>query len=104
MIALRCASGRTLAGGRRLRGIIRLTLRRMFEATVRNCSHELVLEKEVAETGRVNADVAALLVASGLASCETAFSCGGVAVGGRLRWLDLLIRVIDEILLVRHDD
>jgi hypothetical protein len=89
---------------RRLRGMIRLTLGRMFEATVRNRSHELVLKKEVTEAGGVNANVAPLLVASRLAGCEAALSCGSSAVGGRLGGLDLLVGVVDEVLLVRHDD
>lgn len=104
MIPLCCASGRTLSGERRLRGMIRLTLGRMFEATIRDRSHELVLQKEVAETGRVNADIAALLVASGVTSSEATLSCGSVAVGGRLGRLNLLVGVVDEVLFVRHDD
>ena len=44
---------------RRLRGMIRLTLGRMFEATVRNRSHKLVLQEKVTEAGRMNADIAA---------------------------------------------
>ena len=83
--------------------MIRLTLGRMFEATVRNRSHKLVLEQKVAETGRVNADVAALLVASSVAGGETALCCSCATVGRRLGGLDLLVGVVDEVLLVRHD-
>jgi hypothetical protein len=74
----------------------------MFEATVRDRSNELVLEKEVAETGRVDADVAALLVASSVI-CSQALCCARGAVGGCLGGLDLLVGVVDEIFLVRHD-
>ena len=74
----------------------------MFEATVRNRSHELVLEQEVAETCRMDADVAALLVAGSVASGEAALCCSRATVGGRLGGLDLLVGVVDEILLVRH--
>jgi hypothetical protein len=82
--------------------MIRLTLGRMFEATVRNRSHELVLEQKVAETGRVDADVAALLVASSITSGKTALCRSRTTVGGRLGGLDLLVGVVNEILLVRH--
>lgn len=89
---------------RRLRGMIRLTLGRMFEATVRNRSHKLVLQEKVTEAGRMNADIAAFFVAGSLARCEAALSCGSGAVGRRLGGLDLLVGVVDEVLLVRHDD
>jgi hypothetical protein len=84
--------------------MIRLTLGRMFEATVRDCSHELVLEQEVAETGRVDADVAALLVACSVTGGKATLCGGGIAVGGRLGGLDLLVGVVDQVLLVRHDE
>lgn len=78
----------------------RLTLRRMFETAVGNGTQKLRLEQEIAETGRVNADIGALLVdivASG-------GSIGLLAVGrGRgLVGRELLIGVVDEILLGRH--
>jgi hypothetical protein len=76
----------------------------MFEAAVRDSSHELVLEKEVAETSRVDADVAALLVAGSVASGEAALGRSRAAVGGRLGGLDLLVGVVDEVLFVRHDE
>jgi len=75
----------------------------MFEATVRDCSYELVLEQEVAETGRVDADVAALLVACSITGGDAALGCSCAAVGGRISRLDLLVGVVDEIFLVRHD-
>ena len=74
----------------------------MFEATVRDCSNELVLEKEVAETGRVDADIAALLVASCVGWRKTAGWGSSATVGGSLVLRKLLVRVVDEILLVRH--
>jgi len=76
----------------------------MLESAVGDGSHERVLQQEVAETGGVNADVAALLLAGRIGRSETAFCGCGVAVGGRLDWLDLLIGVVDEIFLVRHGE
>jgi len=81
-----------------------LDLGRMFEATVRNRSHKLVLQEKVTEAGRMNADIAAFFVAGSLARCEAALSCRSGAVGRRLGGLDLLVGVVDEVLLVRHDD
>lgn len=86
----------------RLRGIIRLTLGRMFEATVRNRSNELVFQEEVAEARRMDADIAALLVAASAANREIALGCGSAAVSGGFGGLDLLVGVVNEILLVRH--
>lgn len=74
----------------------------MFEAAVRDRSNELVLKKEIAETGRVDANVAALLVGACLISCEAALCRARSAVGGRLGGLDLLVGVVDKVLLVRH--
>ena len=76
----------------------------MFEATVRDRSNKLVLEQKVAETGRVDAHVAALLVCACVVGSETALRCTRSAVGGRLGGLDLLIGVVDEILLVGHGE
>lgn len=95
-------NGRFLEDGRLRGAMIRLTLGRMFEAAVRDSSHELVLQQEVAEAGGVNADVAALLVALGAAGRKVALGCLSIAVGGRLGGLDLLVGVVDEVLLVRH--
>lgn len=81
-------------------GNIKLTLGRMFEATVRNRSNELVLEKEVAETGRVNANVAALFVAT-ITGSKAALGSSPAVCGHFGR--NLLVGVVDEILLVRHD-
>jgi hypothetical protein len=82
--------------------MVRLTLGRMLEATVGNCSHELVLQKKVAESGRVHADVAAFLVGS-VASSEASLGRCPAAVGGHLGG-DLLIGVVDEIFFVRHGE
>jgi hypothetical protein len=76
----------------------------MFEAAIRYSSYKLVLEQEVAETGGVNTDVAALLVASSVAGGEAALSRCRAAVGGRLGGLDLLVGVVDEVLFVRHGE
>jgi hypothetical protein len=84
--------------------MIRLTLGRMFEATVRDCSYELVLEQEVAETGRVDAHIAALLICACVIGSKAALRRTRTTVGGRLGGLDLLVGVVDEILLVRHDE
>lgn len=71
----------------------------MLEATVADGTEKLRLEHEVAETGRVDANVAALLI-NGAARGELGLlAVGG---GGGLRRLDLLIGVVDEIFLVRH--
>lgn len=72
----------------------------MFETTVGNGAQQLRLEKEITETGRMDTDVAALLVDI-VTSGELAF----LAVrgsGGGLVAADLLVGVIDEILFVRH--
>lgn len=74
----------------------------MFETAVGNSAKELGLEQEVAETGRVNTDVAALLVDI-VAGSELALLAVGGSSGGLVA-ADLLIGVVDEILLVGHDD
>ena len=72
----------------------------MFESTVANGPQKLGLQKEVAETGRVNTDIAALFI-NIAAGGEIAL----LAVRGRsgLGGLDLLIGVVDEIFFTRHD-
>lgn len=72
----------------------------MFETTVANGTKELGLQEEVTETGRVNTDVAALLVDI-VTSSELALLAVGGGRGGLVA-TDLLIGVINEILLVRH--
>lgn len=82
--------------------MIRLTLGRMLETAVGDGSNELVLQQEIAETGGVNADIAALLLARRIRCSEAALSSRCIAVGGSLSRLDLLVGVIDEIFFVRH--
>lgn len=71
----------------------------MLETTIGNGADKLGLQQEVAETGRVDADVGALLV-----DTVGSGSLGLLAVGRRscLLSLELLVRVIDEILFSRH--
>lgn len=82
----------------------------MFETAVGDGAQELVLQQKVAETGGVNADIAALLVGAAtgdsqvtllvcIAVCRSrsSSSCGGGGGG-----LQLLVGVIDQILFVRH--
>lgn len=72
----------------------------MLETTVTDSAKKFGLQKEVAETSGVDADVAALLV-DGAAGSELAFlSIGGG--GGGLVGPNLLVGVINEILFVRH--
>lgn len=81
----------------------------MLETAIGDGTQKLSLEQEVAETRRVNADIAALLVGAAtgdsqvtLLSCSTVGcrggSCGRRGIGG----LKLLVGVVNEILLVRH--
>jgi hypothetical protein len=76
----------------------------MFESAVGDGSHELVLQQKIAETGGVDANVAALLLAGRVRRSEAALRSCRATVGGRLGWLDLLIGVVDEIFLVRHGE
>lgn len=88
---------------------VRLTLRWMFETAVGNGAQKLSLEQEITETGRVDTNVAALLVGAASGHGEITLFVG-VAVGGssggsggwRSRGLQLLIRVIDQIFFVGH--
>jgi hypothetical protein len=84
----------------------RLTLRRMFETAVADGADELRLEQEVAETGRVNTNIAALFIdvggGGGLALLSV--GSGGSGGGGALVATDLLVGVVNEILLVRHGE
>lgn len=74
----------------------------MFETAVADGANQLSLQKEIAETGGMNADVAALLVDIVAGSKLALLAVGG----GRSGFVatDLLIGVIDEIFLVRHVD
>jgi len=76
----------------------------MFEATIRDRSDELIFEQEIAETGGVNADVAALLVACSITGGEVALVRSCAAGRGYLGRLNLLVGVVDEIFLVRHGE
>lgn len=74
----------------------------MLETAIGDGAKQLSLQEEVAETGRVNTDVAALLVDI-VAGGELALLAVGGSSGGLVA-ADLLVGVIDEILLVRHGD
>lgn len=88
---------------------VRLTLRRMLEAAVGNSAQKLSLEQEVAETSRVDTDVAALLVGAATRNSQIALlvviavGCSGGGSGGGNGRLKLLVGVIDQIFFVRHD-
>lgn len=76
-----------------------LTLRRMLETAVGDGANQFRLQKEVAETGGVDANIGTLLV-DGI----TSRSLGLLAIGGGggLLGFQLLVGVVDEILLSRH--
>lgn len=72
----------------------------MFETAVGNSTEKLRLQQKVAETGGVDADIRTLLV-------DILSSSGGISLlagggGGRLV-VELVVRVVDEIFLGRHD-
>jgi len=90
---------------------VRLTLRWMFEAAVGDGAQKLSFEEEVAETGGVDSDVAALLVGATAGDGQitllvgSTVSCGrGSGGGGGRGGLELLIGVIDQVFLMRHDN
>lgn len=74
----------------------------MLETAVGDGAKQLSLQEEIAETGRMDTDVAALLVdivAGGeLALLAVRGSRGGLVAA------NLLVGVINEIFLVRHAD
>lgn len=72
----------------------------MFETAITDGTKKLGLQEEIAETSRVNTDVAALLIDVGGGSELALLAVGG----GGLVGADLLIGVIDEIFLVRHGE
>lgn len=80
----------------------------MFETTIGDGTQEFTLEQEIAETSRVNSDVAALLVGTTRDGQITLLFFIAIGVSGRGsrgrrgRRLKLLVGVIDQILLVRH--
>lgn len=73
----------------------------MFETAVGDGANQLGLQKEVAETSGVNADIGTFLV-----DAVTSRGLGLLAVGrrGGLLGLELLVGVVDQILLGRHGD
>lgn len=71
----------------------------MLETAIGDGAKKLGLQEEVAEAGRMDSDVGAFLVDATSSSKVALLSGGG---SGRLVGLDLLIRVVDEILLGRH--
>lgn len=87
----------------------------MFESAIGNSTQKLGLEQEIAESGRVDADIAALLVGTSAAHSQvallgrrggTAISSGvagsrGGGIGG-FGGLELLVGVVDEILFGGH--
>lgn len=81
----------------------------MFEAAVSDGAQEFVLQQEVAETGGVNADIAALLVGAAAGHGQVALllrvtvgSGGSSSSRGGRGGTQLLIGVVDEIFFVRH--
>lgn len=70
----------------------------MLETAVGDGANKLGLEQEIAEASRVDTDVAALLV-DVVAGSELGLL--GRRSGGLVA-ADLLVRVVDEILFVRH--
>lgn len=72
----------------------------MLETAVADRAEKLGLQEEIAETGRVNTDIAALLVDVAAGGELALLAVGG---GGGLVSVDLLIGVVDEIFLGRHD-
>jgi hypothetical protein len=74
----------------------------MLETAVGDGAKQLSLQEEIAETSRMDTDVAALLV-----DIVTGGELALLAIGGSRGGLvatDLLVGVIDEIFLVRHVD
>ena len=81
----------------------------MFETAVGDCAKKFGLQEKIAETSRVDTDIAAL--GADVAACSQvallllsvgggSLSCGRRGLGG----LELLVGVIDKILLGRHGD
>lgn len=92
-------------------GNVRLTLGGMFEAAIGDGAQKFALQQEITETGRVNTDVAALLVRATARNSQvtllgriTIGSGRGSGGGGRGGGLELLIGVVDQIFFVRHGD
>lgn len=78
----------------------------MLEAAVRDSLEKLWFQEEVAETGRVDTDVASLGLVAG-SSAEVALlgiAIGGSSTGSAISWLELLVGVIDKIFLAGGHD
>ena len=82
----------------------------MFETAVRNGTKEFRFEEKIAKSGRMDADVAALFIAITTTDSQIAFfqftirgrSSGSICDTVR-RW-QVVIRIVDKILFVRHCD
>lgn len=71
----------------------------MFETAITDGAKKLGLQQEVAETGRVNTNITALLVDVAGSGELALLAVGG---GGGLVAANLLVGVINEIFFVRH--
>lgn len=81
-----------------------LTVRRMLETAVGGGADQLRFEQEITEGRGVDADIAAVLgrgVVAGLRSCLGSISISGTLLG-RGGIVELVVRVVDEILFGRH--
>lgn len=74
----------------------------MLETAVTDRAEELRLQQEVAEAGRVDADITALLVDVSAGSELALLSVRVRGRGGGLVGVELLIGVVDEIFFGRH--
>lgn len=88
----------------------KLTLGRMFETAVDDSSEKLRLQKEIAETSRVNTDVRALFVGSRTTggSSRVSLFCRSFSVGSNGRSFfgsvkTLVVGVVNEIFFAGHD-
>ena len=79
----------------------------MLETAVGDGAEKLWLKQEIPEASRVNADIAALFVRITSGDSQVALLCCG-SIGGCWRYgcrivgLKFLVRVVNEIFLVRH--
>lgn len=79
----------------------------MFEPAVCNGAKKLGLQKEITEASGMYSDITALFVGSSSSDCEVALfglAVRGTSVGcgsGGLVGVEFLVRVVDEIFLVR---
>lgn len=71
----------------------------MLETAVGDGANQFGLQKEVAETGGMDADIGTLLVDAVASRSLGLLAVGG---GGGLLGFQLLVGVVDEILLGRH--